>query len=89
MPSEAGNPKPSPPRIDQSVERTMDRVDEAGIDSFPASDPPAWTSMHAGARNENGERIGEAHFLPDASERSADSIITNSPTLSSVRTPLS
>jgi quercetin dioxygenase-like cupin family protein len=23
-------------------------IDQAGQDSFPASDPPAWTSMHAG-----------------------------------------
>jgi hypothetical protein len=26
----------------------MDEVHDASVDSFPASDPPVWSSMHAG-----------------------------------------
>lgn len=55
--------KRSPAATGQTVERIVDRVDEAGIDSFPASDPPGWTSLHAGARKENGDRAGHASSI--------------------------
>jgi len=42
MPTNRELARRSAPRPD------LDEVNDALFDSFPASDPPAWSSMHAG-----------------------------------------
>jgi hypothetical protein len=39
----------------QSLRPDLDDVNDVSFDSFPASDPPTWSSMHAGAPQSTGD----------------------------------
>jgi hypothetical protein len=36
-------------------------VDETGEETFPASDPPAWTGMHAGEPKHSADKNKKKH----------------------------
>jgi len=50
---------PGPSRKEPADAPRFDVVEEAGRESFPASDPPSWTETHSGAPRTEGRPGGD------------------------------
>jgi hypothetical protein len=49
--------------------RNVDPVEEAGSESFPASDPPSWSPLTIGAGSERGAAPTAERAAPRRDER--------------------